>query len=58
MAKVNYNKEEWAIAKNCGYCGKKFYPLNDENFCDFQCEDAYEDYGHFLEDLMLNERRY
>ena len=54
--KVNYNKEEWAIGKNCGYCGKKFYPLNDEDFCNYLCEDSYEDYGHWLlENLLLEE---
>ena len=51
MMKVKYDDEEWAIAKDCGYCGKKFYPIGAEDFCDYPCQDAYEDYGRWLMEI-------
>ena len=59
MPKINYIKDEWAIPKNCAYCGKTFYPIKNERFCGSLCETHHADmidfYDWQLVEDMLNE---
>lgn len=60
MPKIKYYSSDWAIPKNCGYCGKQFYPINNESFCDYDCETSHNDYmdwydWQLVEDMLKNE---
>ncbi len=58
MPKYNYIQEDWALIKNCGHCGRIFYPILNEDFCNnfceetdkFYCELYREDHESFLLD--------
>ena len=61
MPKINYIKDEWAIPKNCGACGKIFYPIGNEDFCDYRCRSQWDDYVEWydwklVEDMLRDER--
>jgi len=55
MPKINYNLNNEAIPKHCGYCGKKFYPKFDEDFCDYLCEDNYKNWIDDIEWFCLQD---
>jgi hypothetical protein len=55
MPKYNYDLNNWAIPKKCSYCGKTFYPIKNEHFCNWNCETSYADYIKWYDDLLLNE---
>lgn len=38
MPKYNPQEADLYVEKNCAYCGNVFYPLADEDFCDYNCE--------------------
>jgi len=55
MPKINYNLNNEAIPKHCGYCGKKFYPKFDEDFCDYLCEHHFNDYIKDIETMWIED---
>ena len=56
MPKINYNPEEWAIKKQCAYCGKDFYPkVINEPYCGYVCEDAYKAYYEDMDWFYMEE---
>lgn len=55
MPKYNYDESQWAYKKHCSYCGKEFYPINNENFCDSNCKQMWDWYRKDMESLYLNE---
>ena len=55
MPKVNYNLEDEAISQSCSYCGKTFYHLKDESFCNSVCEVYFKDYIDWYDDLLLDD---
>ena len=61
MPKATVNLDDWAVKKQCGYCGKDFYPKTNEGFCGYMCEDNYkgwmEDMDWFYtQDWLKNEQ--
>ena len=56
MPKFMPNYNEWYIKKNCGYCGKLFYPVQDnEEFCDYRCKEYWKDYIETIEAMWMDE---
>ena len=54
MPKFIYDENDWSPVKRCYYCGKNFYPKNDEDFCNMICENRHQDYFNDWEDMMLD----
>ena len=60
MGKYNYNSNEWAEMRVCGYCGNDYYPTHvNDDFCTHECESNYADYCQWVEDMWWDsyERR-
>ena len=55
MPKINYDLNEEAVPKNCGYCGKKFYPKFDEGFCDYLCRTDFNDYIEEVKSMLIKD---